>query len=143
MVRQYRCFQGISQYLCAMLSPKFIVSLCVCARFSRLLLPVSQVLQSSELDLTQCAREISVILQVVRDCRENAVANFKILFFKAQELSVDPITIPRKIGRQLMRANYDTDDLETFYRQAICRCIQWWDSAGSHRFYRTVSRNFI
>ena len=21
--------------------------------------------------------------------------------------------------------------------------LQWWDSAGSHRFYRTVSRNFM
>ena len=81
---------------------------------------MSQVLQSSALDLTQCAREINVILQVVRDCRENAVADFKTLFSKAQELSIDPITTRRKTGRQSMRANYDTDDPETFYRHAMC-----------------------
>ena len=30
-----------------------------------------------------------------------------------------------------------------FRKWLVAGYIQWWDSAGSHRFYRTVSGNFI
>ena len=47
------------QYLFAKCFPKLIVSLWVCARFSKLLFQVSKLLQSPDLDLTKCAKEIS------------------------------------------------------------------------------------
>ena len=108
-----------SQYLCALLSSKFIVALCVCARFSRLLLPISKVLQTANFDLVQCTKEVRVVQEVVRDYRDNANSEFHVIFSQAQALSQVPISIPRKTGRQLNRANYDTNDPETFYRQAM------------------------
>ena len=48
-----------SQYLCAICLPKFIVSLCVRARFSRLLWPLSTTFPSPGLDLTHCSKNIS------------------------------------------------------------------------------------
>ena len=100
-----------SKYLCAMCGPKFIVALCMCARFSRLLLLVRYG------SLTMCKGNLQS--SMCHTCRENAVSGFKTIVSKAQELSADPIATLRKTAHQLMRASYETNDPESFYCQSV------------------------
>jgi len=108
-----------SQCLSAVLCSKFIVSLCVRARFSTLFLPISKTLQSPQIDLIQCPNKISSVQQILRDCRENACEEFKKIFETAEKLSSFPLPVPRKVGRKILRANYESHDAETYYRQAV------------------------
>lgn len=108
-----------SQLVAAIQMPAFCIALCVCARFARLLLPISKILQDPKMDLVQCVNEIQGIVCVLQNCREDCDEDFKRIFENTQELCSGTICIPRRAGRQTMRPNYSTDDPEVFYRQAI------------------------
>lgn len=108
-----------TQFLAAMIRPHFVISLCICSRFSGLLRPISKSLQDPTQDLIQCIKQIEVIETVLRDCREDCIIDFKTIFEKAESLNGEHLRIPRKVGRQTKRSNYETDDPETFYRQSI------------------------
>ena len=64
-------------------------------------------------------KQIRFTEAVLYKCREDSVKDFKSIFERAESLNQEPIQIPRKTGRQTKRANYETDDPETVYRQAI------------------------
>ena len=92
--------------------------LCVRARFSRLFRPISRTLQDPKIDLLQCI-QVSDVQDILLKCRDNSDEDFRHVFAKVQQFSVEPICIPRIACRQTMRENYDTGDSETYYRQSV------------------------
>jgi Domain of unknown function (DUF4371)/hAT family C-terminal dimerisation region len=108
-----------AQFIASITSHRFLVALCVCARFSSLILPVSKALQNPHADLIECTRQINDIAQMLSRYRQEANTSFHEIFEQAQVLAHEPVTIPRRVGRQTHRANYPTDDAESFYRQAV------------------------
>jgi hypothetical protein len=87
-----------------------------------LLLPLSKSLQSSTADLLAGMRLVDNIVDVLQQRRQNAEAKFNAIFCKVTALSQDldvQIQLPRRVGRQKNRENYEATDPEAYYRQAI------------------------
>jgi hypothetical protein len=74
------------------------VALCVCARFSSLILPVSKAIQDPHADLIECTRQINGIGEILHRYRQEANTYFHEIFEQAQVLVHEPVTIPRKVG---------------------------------------------
>ena len=101
---------------------EFLVSLHVMEEMCGLLLPLSKSLQSSTADLLAGMRLVDDIVDVLEQRRQNADAKFNAIFCKVATLAQDldvRLQLPRRVGRQMNRENYEATDPETFYRQAI------------------------
>ncbi len=101
---------------------KFLVALFVLNKFSTLLLPISCYLQSPDIDLMECCSQVKSLVTTMRSIRKDASAEFSNIFSDAAAAAakqgVDP-SIPRRVGRQINRANYETDAPVEYYKIAI------------------------
>jgi hypothetical protein len=100
-----------SQFIASVTSHGFVVALCFCARFSSFILPVSKALQDPHADLIECTRQVNDIGQILLRYRPEANTYFHEIFEQDQVLAQEPVTIPRRVGRLTLRANYPTDDV--------------------------------
>jgi hypothetical protein len=101
---------------------EFLVSLHVMEEMCGLLLPLSKSLQSSSADLLAGRQLVDNIADVLQQRRQNADTKFNALFCKVAALSQDlglQMQLPRRVGRQRNRENYEATDPEAYYRQAI------------------------
>jgi hypothetical protein len=106
----------------AISNSEFLVSLFAMEEMCGLLLPLSKSLQSSTADLLAGMRLVDNIVDVLQQRRQNAEAKFNAIFCKVTALSQDldvQIQLPRRVGRQKNRENYEATDPEAYYRQAI------------------------
>ena len=102
-----------TQYLSALHDHSFVIALCVCARFSSPLLPISKSLQQVNVDFNECAAQVKYVTSLLQGCRDKGEGEFNKIQAK------EPITIPRKYKNQINRANFPTSDPETYFRQSI------------------------
>ena len=75
----------------------------------------------------KCANEISSVQPILGDYRENACEDFKKIFETTEKLSGFPLPVPRKVRRQISRANYETNDVKTYYQQAVAIYVAYAD----------------
>ena len=96
------------QMHCAASNSEFIVSVCLIAKYSALLQPVVNVLQSKSLDLLQCMNHIKRITDLLKTHRENVSAESVYIIKDAEKIAEDINTdfkMPRVTNRQTLRAN--------------------------------------
>lgn len=92
-----------SQMLAPLTAHRFVVALCVCMCFAKLLLPLSVglQLQNPKLDILHCAKEANNFLETLTSIRASAEEHFHIIIFvKAENLLGEPIQEPRQCGKQ-------------------------------------------
>lgn len=108
-----------TQYSAALFNHRFLVALCVCSRFSAILLPISKNLQDPEVDLLECVEQVNDIRALLQECRTKGEQEFRDIFLQAEKIAQGPITIPRKCQTQTQRANFATGNPEEYFRQSI------------------------
>lgn len=120
------------QLHCVATKPVFIISTCIIAKYSALLEPVANILQSTSLDLLQCANHIKKILAVVKAHRETADAIMEDLLVSAHATAAE-ITVelqpPRVVERQQHRSNPPAASPAEYWKQSIL--IPYLDSFTS------------
>lgn len=110
------------RYQAAMENGSFIIALIVTCQVFGLTYNLSKSLQSKECDLSNCVSQAEDLACEIQSLRAQADIKFNGLFREAVERSQRngfTIVLPRKVGTQVNRDNYSTNDPETFYRQSI------------------------
>lgn len=85
-------------------------------------LPVSTALQGKNVDLASAMGMIGSLSEILNKMRENAQTNFQKIFLNASNFSNEigeEIKVPRIVGIQRHRANYDQQSPEDYYRLSI------------------------
>ena len=99
-----------------------VVCLFVTERFSALFLPLSEQLQSKDLDVFEAREAIDSMFDSLINLRETAENDFKDLFIEATavcaELDVD-VRLPRLCKRLTQRENHSVDNLEEYFRVSV------------------------
>ncbi|KAG8236041.1 hypothetical protein J437_LFUL015641, partial [Ladona fulva] len=96
------------QMHCAATKSEFIVSVCLIAKYSALLQPVVNALQSKSVDLLQCANHVKKITDIMRKHRGNAVVERENVIIVAEAIAEHlgtDFNMPRVINQQKHRAN--------------------------------------
>lgn len=110
------------QLYCAAINSEFIVSVCVISKYSALLQPIVNVLQSKSIDLLQCANHIKRIIDILRKHRGNVDEHSCSFVAEAQEiadaLEVD-FTMPRIAKRQTHRENPPAESPTQFWKRSL------------------------
>ena len=117
VIMEWHC--SLFKRIPAVTDQRFLVAVCICARFSSLLLPLLMSLQQPTIDLTEWTSQVSDVVASLNICCEEADDDFKQIFFQATELSGEAITIPRTASRQSNSSNYTTNEPEVFHRQSF------------------------
>nr|CAI5831362.1 unnamed protein product [Callosobruchus analis] len=102
--------------------PKFVVTLICLSDLLCVTLILSRTLQTKNTDLMQASKEVANLISVLTRRREEAEKEFSELWTKASQTAAAlhiTLTIPRRSGRQTMRANYQTESPEVYYRLTI------------------------
>ena len=103
-------------------SSTFIVCLVIIAKYSSQLEPVTQSLQSVQLDTMKVYQHVQNLISMFEDQRTYAEREFSKLWSEAEqhaeELNVT-LTAPRVCGRQKNRTNVVTDSAEEYFRISI------------------------
>ena len=138
------------ELICAMNNSSFIVSLVIIAKYSADLEPVTQSLQAVNMDICKVREHVSKITTVFEMHRENAEAEFTLLFDKAKDIADSfgvNLTVPRLSAKMRHRANFDTEQPEDYFRVTIF--IPYIDSllsslrarfCESNSFFEALSR---
>lgn len=101
----------------------FIVCMQIIAKYSAMLESVTNVLQGISVDLISVQKHVNILLDIFRRHRESDLdSTFKIIFKSAtaiaQHFEVD-LKIPRMVGKQTYRANYDANSVMDYYKKSI------------------------
>nr|CAI5866551.1 unnamed protein product [Callosobruchus analis] len=97
--------------------PKFVVTLICLSDLLCVTLILSRTLQKKNTDLMQASKEVANLISVLTRRREKAEKEFSELWTKASQTAAAlhiTLTIPRRSGRQTMRANYQTESPEVY-----------------------------
>lgn len=100
----------------------FIVSMIVIHEVFSLAEPLSVSLQAKNADLASAVDMANSLNLLLKDMRENAELKFHELISTAQNCAQEigeEIKIPRLVGRQNYRENYDLNSPEDYYRVAV------------------------
>jgi hypothetical protein len=109
----------------AISNSQFIVALLVLESVSGLLLPLSKILQATDLDIFMANDLIGDLLSVLKKRREQYENIFKTLFSHAKTLCNQfsiQVKLPRCPSKQTCRDNYPIDGIdnhEKYYRQSV------------------------
>ena len=77
---------NVSQMLSAVTDQRFLIVVCICARFSSLLLSLSRSLQEPTINLTEYTSQMTDVIAMLNRCCEEADDDFKQIFIQATEL---------------------------------------------------------
>lgn len=106
----------------ALLNSTFIITVvCMCHVFS-LTLPFSKILQKTEIDLKYALKHFMDVATALTNQRCTADVCFKDVFQEAKEIAEKTnfeMNIPRTSKFQKNRANYPTNDPETYFRLSV------------------------
>lgn len=100
----------------------FIICVCLIAKYSALLEPVVNILQSKSLDLFRCAEHIKNILSIMTEHRQNADHSTKSVLDDAQDIAgkLDiELSLPRIVGRQTYRSNPPFENFFDYWKKSI------------------------
>lgn len=114
--------KGAFQLISAATKSMFIICVCVMAKYSALLEPVVNVLQSKSLDLMQCAEHIKRILSVINEHRKNVDSVTNSLVDDAKEIAEKlgiQLNLPRVVGRQQHRSNQPFEKFSEYWKRSI------------------------
>lgn len=106
----------------ALCSPEFIISTFSLADILQVTLPISRLLQLPSLDLNRASNAIQTTLTTLENKRSDCVEVFAHIFSEARDTarSVNiEIILPRIVGRQTNRENYESRDPEEYFRRSI------------------------
>ncbi|XP_050064233.1 zinc finger MYM-type protein 1-like [Aphis gossypii] len=107
----------------------FIMSVILIAKYSKLLEPVANALQSKTLDLLKCSNYIKKIVDIVKDHRENADTEIEQILIAANITAENigtEINLPRIVGRQQHRSNPPVSNTTEFWKRSLL--IPYMDS---------------
>ncbi|CAG2229547.1 unnamed protein product [Mytilus edulis] len=108
-------------YLAAILKFEFLIALVVAEHILSVTVALSNFLQSKSCDLIEAVGESKVVVQSLRDER-NDPAVWDALYGKAVEIAADfelnPCT-PRRAGRQMHRANHPVQDPQEYWKVSL------------------------
>lgn len=113
------------QFYCTLTSATFIVTLKVIAKYSAKLEPVTNILQSVNINLLEVSEHIQEILKMLMDDRENAETEFETIMKSAESnysalgIDVTGIRQPRVVARQMHRSNHPSVSLTEYYRKSL------------------------
>ncbi|CAI6364084.1 unnamed protein product [Macrosiphum euphorbiae] len=94
----------------------------IMAKYSAILEPVTNMLQGVSVDLYKVSEHINSLLILFDNHRNDADNIFQTLFNEAKSMAIDldiVITHPRTVKKQSLRANYETESCEDYYRVSI------------------------
>ncbi|CAI6343853.1 unnamed protein product [Macrosiphum euphorbiae] len=117
----------------------FIISLLCAEKLLSYTLPISKILQLSDLDISEALNNVDGVVFVLREIRSNVENEFKIIFDEANEIANAlelTITMPRLTKNQTKRCNVPAENEEEYYRRAIF--IPWLDY-----FINNISDRFL
>lgn len=101
---------------------EFIVALHVLVQVLSLTKPLSKVLQSVDVDLCKCLRDIEVTVMTLKQWRQNCDDEFKKLYSDIENVAERlnfTLAVPRLTGRQKNRSNHPFENPEEYYRRSI------------------------
>jgi len=100
----------------------FLIAALVMQHTSGIILPVSKLLQTKELDIFAVIKLIDSVLDILRQNKSNCENVFHKIFDQAKnecEKYDAPLLIPRRCNSQIFRDNYPSDGPEHFFREAV------------------------
>ena len=106
--------------LIAIVSGKFLVAFHICRFMSRYLYDVSRLLQGTSKDIVVAYDEVKIVIDQLHDVRSKAEEEFHTLFSQmVEDHGEESFQVPRRCGRQTMRANTPGDSPEAYWRATI------------------------
>jgi hypothetical protein len=125
--------------LCGIRQSSFIISLLCAEKLLSYTLPISKILQSTDLDISEALNNVDSVISVLQNIRTNVENEFKIIFNEACEIADAleiTIAMPRLTKNQTKRCNVPSENEEEYYKRAIF--IPWLDS-----FINSISERFL
>ncbi|XP_049800008.1 uncharacterized protein LOC126235328 [Schistocerca nitens] len=113
------------QLYCTLTTPTFIDTLKVIAKYSAKLEPVTNILQSVNINLLEASEHIQGIVKILLDDRENAEAKFEMIMKSAESnysalgIDVTGIRQPRVVAQQIHRSNHPSVSVTEYYRKSL------------------------
>ncbi|XP_053547017.1 52 kDa repressor of the inhibitor of the protein kinase-like [Bombina bombina] len=124
-ISQWKCSSSsssASSLIHSLCSAEFILSLISLINVLKVTLPLSRFLQSPTLDLTSASECLNVTMRTLENMRCNADHTFSTLHMEATELASElgvELKLPRLLGKQVHRSNYNAGSTEEFYRKSL------------------------
>lgn len=134
LVKVVSALSAISQWKCSstsstastlihsLCSAEFIFSLVSLISVLKVTLPLSRFLQSPTIDLTSASDCLTDTMATIENMRCNADSTFSTLHMEATELASElgvELKLPRLVGRQVHRFNYNVESTEEYYRKSL------------------------
>lgn len=110
------------QLHCAATKSVFIICVTLIAKYSSILEPVANALQSKNIDMYTCVNHIKRIISVIRDHRGNADKESQIILDISRRTATaigSDLQIPRIACRQQHRSNHPAESLCDFWKRSI------------------------
>ncbi|XP_050520334.1 52 kDa repressor of the inhibitor of the protein kinase-like [Daktulosphaira vitifoliae] len=117
----------------------FIISLLCSEKLLAYTLPISKVLQTTDIDLSTAVNQVGSVVSILHRLRSNAENEFKLLFLEAQQIASNldfTLSTPRLTKHQTKRSNAPSENIEEYYRRSIF--VPWIDS-----FLNSLSDRFL
>ncbi|XP_050527818.1 52 kDa repressor of the inhibitor of the protein kinase-like [Daktulosphaira vitifoliae] len=117
----------------------FIISLLCSEKLLAYTLPISKVLQTTDIDLSTAVNQVGSVVSILHRLRSNAENEFKLLFLEAQQIASNldfTLSTPRLTKHQTKRCNAPSENIEEYYRRSIF--VPWIDS-----FLNSLSDRFL
>lgn len=111
---------------------KFVVAVALIAKYSAILEPVVNALQSKALDLLQCSEHIRRILGVIKSHRNDPEQITRVLMENAKSIAEKcglELLLPRIVDKQKHRSNPPASNKEEYWRRSLI--IPYLDSLVS------------
>lgn len=110
----------------------FIITVFIISKYSALLEPVVNALQSKNIDLIQCASHVKRITSIISEHRQNVDSEIEDLLndvqVTAEKIDVE-LQIPRIVQRQTNRANHPSTNATEYWKRSLL--IPYLDSLKS------------
>ena len=90
-----------SQLLSAVTDQRFLIAVCICARFSSLLHPLAKSLLEPTIDLIERTSQVTDVIAVLNRHREEVDDDFNEIFIEATELADEAIPIHRRAEKTI------------------------------------------
>lgn len=120
----------------------FIICVCIISKYSALLEPVVNILQSKSLDLFKCAEHIKRICSTIEEHRSDAENTMKAILKDAEaiaaKLEID-LKLPRTAARQQNRPNPPFSQPDEYWRRSLL--IPYLDSLSTSLTERFPDNN--
>uniref|UniRef100_A0A8D8ZFX7 52 kDa repressor of the inhibitor of the protein kinase n=1 Tax=Cacopsylla melanoneura TaxID=428564 RepID=A0A8D8ZFX7_9HEMI len=106
----------------AMQRPVFLVCATIIGKYSNILEPVANILQSKSLDLLNCTDHVNTISSLIKEHRENVDDTAKGIMFEVNEIADQlniTIAAPRTSKTQTHRTNTPANSTDEYFKRSI------------------------